>query len=120
LQKQKLLQAKKGGQNVNENQKLYLVSSITANFLKIGDLYFMNSEQYPIKDVLSALQQMVQEMNQIKRCFTREFTLCARYQSLVNKYGQRDISGTLTQEESKEIFDVNQYAQTEFQLFLKH
>jgi len=117
--KAKIAQIKKGGAGGNENQKLYLIMSITANFIKIGDMYYMNNEQYAVKDILGSLQQMSLEMTQLKKCFTKEFNLGAKYQTLLNKYNQRDISDNLSKEESKEVFDVNSYAQNEFQWVLK-
>jgi hypothetical protein len=110
-------------QNKNPDEKRkkmpILIASITSNFIKISDLYVMNSEQYPVKDIMPAVQQMALEMNELRACFKREFPLAQRYQALVTKYNKRDISDTFSKEESKEIMDTNSYATNEFHNFLR-
>ena len=103
----------------DERTRFRLVSNVTTNFLRIGDLYWINNEQYPVKDILASLEQMVVELAQIKRWFAREFSLSSKYQSSLSKHKQKDISETLSKEDSKDIFDLNQYTKTQFELFLK-
>ena len=115
-----LKKIKQGSKDGDERTRLLLVSNVTSNFLRIGDLYWINNEQYPVKDILAALEQMVVELAQVKRWFTTDFSLSSKYQSLLNKHKNKDISDLLSKDDSKEIFDSNQYTKSQFELFLKH
>jgi len=68
--KEKIEKAKKGDQNdilkPHEKEKLMLCSKITANFIKISDMYFMNEKEYPVDAILSTLVEMSTDLGRLK------------------------------------------------------
>ena len=96
-----------------------LIAQLTGKFVEMNDNLAVNEDEPYVKTFLPLIEEMVQLLLNFKKVVAKDMNLHERYQALLEKISHKGLSEKLTPEEYKELVDINEYANRQFQLYLQ-
>eukprot|EP00331_Platyophrya_macrostoma_P028215 CAMPEP_0176436068 /NCGR_PEP_ID=MMETSP0127-20121128/17720_1 /TAXON_ID=938130 /ORGANISM="Platyophrya macrostoma, Strain WH" /LENGTH=210 /DNA_ID=CAMNT_0017819261 /DNA_START=66 /DNA_END=698 /DNA_ORIENTATION=- len=95
-----------------------IIAQLTSKFVELADTLTFNEADPAVKIFLPLLDEMIQLLTNFKRTIAKDMTLHERYAGIKDKIANRGLNDKLSEQEYKELIDINIYAQRQFHLYL--